>query len=261
MNELPGKSAIITGASAGIGEVYARHLAGRGFDLILTARREERLRQLADELSESHGVKVEVVPADLTSAEDLDRLKQVVAATLNLEILINNAGFGVSGPYIEQSIDKHQRMIDLHITATVQLSHAALPGMIERKRGYIINVSSIAAWLPAGAGPGYCASKAYLNSFSTNLHSLVEEQGVKVQALCPGYTYTEFHNSGSYKGDEREKLPKWVWMTAEDVVSYSLEKLDSGKVLVIPGFKNRLTVFFLKSRISQSLMSLRRFLK
>lgn len=249
--------ALVTGASAGIGECYARHLARRGYDLILTARREERLLAIAGELGSTCGVSVEVIPADLTSKEDLQQLEQRVRNEDRLSMLVNNAGFGVSGGYIEQPVEKHQRMIDVHISATVRLSHAVLPGMIQRRKGYIVNVSSIAGFIPAGGGPGYTASKAYLNYFSTNLQAKLAGTGVRIQSLCPGYTYTEFHNTADYQGNEREELPAWVWMSADEVVACSLRKLDSGKVIVVPGFKNRLVVFFLRSRLATALMNLR----
>ena len=248
--------ALITGASSGIGSAYARELAINGWDLIITARREEKLRRLAEQLTSAHEISVEVIPADLTILTEVNRLEDKIRSD-DLVMLVNNAGFGVSGPYHEQTIDRHQRMIDVHVTATVRLTHAALPVMLLRKRGYIINVSSVAGFLPAGAGPGYCASKAYLNVFSTNLQSLLSGRGIKVQALCPGYTYTEFHSSSDYHGNEREVLPRWLWMTAEDVVRYSLRKLADRKVIAVPGLKNRMIVFFLKSRLAGAVMSWR----
>lgn len=251
------RTALITGASAGIGEAFARRLAALGYDLIISARRVERLEGLAAELRRDYGIAVSCTPADLSQLEEIQKLEAVIKETGNLELLINNAGFGISGHYVEQSIDRHQRMIDVHITATVRLTHAALRGMIARHRGFVINVSSIAAWVQVGAGPGYCASKVYLNSFSTNLDGAVRDQGVRIQALCPGYTYTEFHNSADYQGTERETLPKWVWMTAEEVVDESLRRLGSEKAIVIPGLKNRIAVFFLNSFISRLIMRIR----
>jgi short-subunit dehydrogenase len=248
---------LITGASAGIGEAFAREFARLGFDLIITARREERLKNLAAELAAGQGVSVDVVSADLTNRADVQRLEDLIRNQDSLLTLINNAGFGVSGSYVEQSVERHQRMIDVHISATVRLTHAALPGMIQRGEGNIINVSSIAGFIQVQGGPGYSASKAYLNSFSTNLHSAVCRKGVKIQALCPGFTYTEFHNSSEYQGNEREELPGWVWMTAEEVVACSLRHLGSDKVIVIPGFKNRLIAIALKSAWGRWLMGLK----
>jgi short-subunit dehydrogenase len=257
--EPPG-TALITGASAGIGAEYARQLAAHGFDLILSARRAERLEELADELSGQYGISVDIHPADLTKRSEVEGLEERIRSESKLVILVNNAGFGVSGKYVLRGIENHQRMIDVHVTATVRLTHAALSGMIERRRGYVINVSSIAGFIPVGGGPGYAASKAYLNVFSTNLQSAMPEF-IRVQALCPGYTYTEFHTTSDYNGNEREVLPRWVWMTAEDVVHYSLSKLDTKKVIVVPGFKYRVVAFLLRSGIGGALMALRgRFL-
>lgn len=254
-------TAFITGASSGIGKAFARKLAERGFDLCVTARRAARLEALAQELRACFQSSVETLPADLADPQDLANLVRRVSQEEGLRILVNNAGFGVSGQYVEQSIDRHQRMIDVHITAAVRLTHAALPSMLQQQSGYIINVSSIAAFVPVLGGPGYCASKAYLNSFSTNLQSFVSQRGISVQALCPGYTYTEFHSSEDYRGNERETLPEWVWMTPDEVVDYSLNRLGSGKVIVIPGLKNRLISFFLRSSVGRILMSKRDWLK
>ncbi len=253
-------TALITGASAGIGVEYARQLASYGYDLIVSARRADRLEALAEELAENHGVSVDAHPADLTKRSDVEELEERIRNESELVILVNNAGFGVSGTYISRGVENHQRMIDVHVTASVRLTHAALSGMIERSRGYIINVSSIAGFIPVGGGPGYAASKAYLNVFSTNLQSTMP-RFIRVQALCPGYTYTEFHSTDNYHGNEREVLPRWVWMTAEDVVRYSLSKLDSNKVIVVPGFKYRVLAFLLRTGIGGVLMALRgRFL-
>lgn len=253
-------TALITGASAGIGAEYARQLASYGYDLILSARRKDRLDALADELTSKHGITVEVFPADLAKRIDVERLEERIFNENRLVILVNNAGFGVSGKYVSRGIANHQRMIDVHVTASVRLTHAALSGMIKRERGYIINVSSIAAFIPVGGGPGYAASKAYLNVFSTNLQSSLPPF-IRLQALCPGYTYTDFHITPEYNGNERQVLPGWVWMTAEEVVRYSLEKLDSKKVIVVPGFKYKVIAFLLRTGIGSVLMSLRgRFL-
>jgi len=257
--EPPG-TAIITGASAGIGAEYARQLAFYGYDLILSARRVDRLEALAEELTEDYGISVDIHPADLTQRSDVEALEKRIRNEKRLVILINNAGFGVSGKYVSRGVENHQRMIDVHVSATVRLTHAALSGMIERKRGYVINVSSIAGFIPVGGGPGYAASKAYLNVFSTNLQSTIPEF-IHVQALCPGYTYTEFHTTADYNGNEREVLPRWVWMTAEEVVRYSLSKLDANKVIIVPGLKYRVVAFLLRTGIGGVLMALRgRFL-
>jgi short-subunit dehydrogenase len=251
---------LITGASSGLGAEYARQFAAQGYGLVLTARRADRLAEVAESLGQRHGIQVSVVPGDLTDRAFVDEMETLIRDMDGLVVLVNNAGFGVSGPYAEQPIARHQRMIDVHITAAVRLTHAALPGMIRRGKGFIVNVSSIAAFIPAGSPPGYTASKAYLNAFSLNLDSLVRHKGVRIQALCPGYTRTGFHSSDQYQGTERETFPDWVWMSSEDVVACSLRKLTSRKVIVIPGFKYQLIAVLLRSRIGTSLMGLRRLM-
>ncbi len=248
---------LITGASSGLGAEYARQLAAQGHGLVLTARRTDRLNELAESLHARHGVPVTILPGDLTDRTFVQELEDRIAATTDLTILVNNAGFGVSGPYIEQPIERHQRMIDVHITATVRLTHAAIPGMIQRGKGFIINVSSVAAFIPEGSPPGYSASKAYLNSFSRNLDSLVRDNGIRIQALCPGYTRTEFHSTDQYQGTERETFPNWVWMSSEEVVACSLRALESGKVIVVPGLKYRFIAALLRSSLGSYLMGLR----
>jgi len=248
--------ALVTGASSGIGEEFARQLAAAGCDLIITARRRDRLEALRDEIAEGSGRRVEVLEADLSTESGRKALEARVRSESRLTVLVNNAGFGISGNYIEQPVESHQRMIDVHITAVVRLCYAAVPGMLDRGLGFIINVSSIAAFIPAGGGPGYSASKAYLNSFSANLQSLVAPS-IRIQALCPGYTYTEFHNSADYQGNERQVLPKWAWMTSEQVVDCSLRSLKSGKVIVIPGLKNRLVAELLRSSLGGAIMGWR----
>ena len=248
---------LITGASSGLGAEYARQFAAQGYGLFLTARRAERLAEVAEPLGKRHGIHVGVLPGDLTERAFVNELEALIRDMDDLVVLVNNAGFGVSGPYADQPVDRHQRMIDVHITAAVRLTHAALPGMIRRGKGFIVNVSSVAAFIPAGSPPGYTASKAYLNAFSLNLDSMVRSKGVRIQALCPGYTRTGFHSSDQYQGTERETFPGWVWMSSEDVVACSLRKLNSRKVIVIPGFKYQLIATLLRTRVGGRLMGLR----
>lgn len=262
METMQGKRALITGASSGIGAEYARQLAAAGCDLLLTARRAERLRELADRLREKFDVSVDVLAADLSSSEDLAELEERIAGEEKLGVLVNNAGFGLSGNYLGHPVEAHQQMIDVHISATVRLTHAAIPVMSRQERGYIINVSSIAAFIPFGGSPGYSASKAYLNVLSTHLAPLLRPRGIWIQSLCPGYTYTEFHTREGYAGNERERLPRWAWMTPEKVVQESLRRIEGKRVIVVPGWKNRVTAALLRSPVSGFLMSLRsRFMK
>lgn len=234
-SHLPPGPALITGASSGIGAEFARQLAAAGHELILTARREELLTALADELRAAYGVAVEVVVADLAQPEGIERVEAAIAGREALGVLINNAGFGTNGRFLDVVIDRSLDMISVHITASVRLMKAALPSMVARGRGAIINVSSIAAFYNSAGGANYGATKAYLNSFSEALQNELVDTGVTVQALCPGFTYSGFHETPEYTGFDRSAIPQKLWMTAEAVVAESLESVGNGKVIVVPG--------------------------
>lgn len=232
---LPRGRAFITGASSGIGEAFARRLAAEGFDLTLVARREARLRALAEELSAAHGIRAEALAADLSRDEDIARLVETLGARPDLTLLINNAGFGTRGDFAEVELERHLAMIRVHDVATVALSHAALPGLIARGGGAIINVSSVAAFFPSGGGAIYTATKVFLNNFSEALAAEVSGAGVRVQALCPGFTYSGFHDTAEYQEFDRKTIPDKLWMPAEAVVDESLAALGGDKVIVVPG--------------------------
>lgn len=237
-----GRTALITGASSGLGEVFARRLAARGYNLLLTARREERLNKLRHELEAEHSITAEVFMADLAKAEDVDRLVERIGSMDSLEMLVNNAGFGTSGKFAEVDIEGQTDMIQVHVVATVRLTRAALAGMIVRGRGAIVNVSSVAGFLTGSGSLTYCATKAYLISFSQSLQAELKGTGVGVQALCPGFTYTGFHDTSALKGFERSQVPKFLWMPADYVVDNSLKALEKGRVICIPSWKYRLIV-------------------
>lgn len=241
MPEQRGPQAVITGASAGIGAAYAHALARRGMDLLLTARRVERLDALAQTLRAAHGVDVRLHPADLADPDELERLAGVVAALPRLALLVNNAGFGTGGHFMETTPESQSAMIHVHATAATRLSHAALPALVRAGRGAIINVSSIAAYFK---GTTYSASKAYLNSFSAGLQAELRGTGVRVQALCPGYTVTEFHDTPEFADFDRAQVPRAMWMSADAVVDASLTALDRSRhrVVLIPGWRNKLLV-------------------
>jgi uncharacterized protein len=234
-------TALITGASAGLGATYARHLAAQGFDLILVARRLERLEALAAKLRQQYLIQVEPLSADLSNPNDLERLEKYISQCDTLSMLVNNAGFGIPGNFSDVDIHKTLNMIDVMVIACVRLARAALPGMITRKCGAIINISSIAAFTAAQGNPTYAATKAYLNAFSEALAFELRGTGVKVQAVCPGFTITEFHDAGEYEGtNTRSTVPKWLWVTADQVVTQSLKDLIRGKLYSIYGTKYRL---------------------
>jgi short-subunit dehydrogenase len=240
---------LITGASSGIGAEFARKLAERGFDLVLVARRKERLEQLRDELLASHKIQADVHVADLADAQAVESLAARVAEMAELELLINNAGFGTMGHFVDADVQRQLDMIRVHVLATVRLTRAALPGMIQRGSGGIVNVSSIGAWLSCAGNVQYSSTKAYLNTFSEGLQDELRGTGVRVQALCPGFTVTQFHDVREMQEFDRSLVAKGLWMSADDVVEYSLRKLAGRRTIVIPGWKNRVLARILQSRI------------
>jgi uncharacterized protein len=229
--------ALVTGASAGIGEAFARRLARDGYDLTLVARTRTRLETLAKEIEKEHGVEVAVETADLTVSKELRAIEQRIADDAALELLVNNAGFGTIGRFAALDADREEEEIRLNVLALVRLTHAALPGMTKRRRGAIINVSSLAAFQPAPSNATYGATKAFVNSFTESLHEELRGSGVQVQVLCPGFTRTEFQ---SRAGIDTSGIPSIAWMSAESVVGASLAALQRGDVVCIPGFGNRL---------------------
>jgi short-subunit dehydrogenase len=233
--------AAITGASAGLGSVFARKLAAQGYDLLLIARRLDRLRQLASELSRDYRVEAEPIAADLARLDEIDSVAGCLAAEPKLALLVNNAGFGTKGRFWETSLEDQSAMHRVHIDATMRLSQAALRGMVPRNTGAIVNVSSVAGFFRSPENVSYCATKAWINAFTEGLYLELARAapGVTVQALCPGFTYTEFHDA---MGADRAEVPKWLWMKADDVVDESLRALATRKLYVIPGWKYRVFV-------------------
>jgi uncharacterized protein len=232
----PRPVALITGASAGIGTVFARRLAERGYDLILVARRQERLEQVARELAEHYGAHSEILSEDLTDPADLAKVEEHIDQTANLEILVNNAGFGTIGRFYESPLAAQDQMHRLHVLATVRLCHAALRLMTARGKGTVINVSSLAAYSSRPGTASYHATKAWMNASTEGLYMDLKSSRspVLVQALCPGFTLTEFHD---VLGVDRKRIPASLWMSAEDVVDASLRALDRRKLFVIPGWR------------------------
>jgi short-subunit dehydrogenase len=229
--------ALVTGASAGIGAAFAESLARDGYDLVLVARNRERLDELADKIRRQRERQVDVLPADLTRPEDLRAVEQAVAGDARLELLVNNAGFGTVGRFADLEVEREEEEIRLNVLALVHLTRAALPGMIGRGRGAIVNVSSLAALQPGPFSATYGATKAYVNSFSEAIHEELRGTGVKVQVLCPGFTRTEFQERA---GINAARIPSFAWMSAEAVVEASLAGLARGDVVCIPGLGNRM---------------------
>jgi short-subunit dehydrogenase len=237
------RTAVVTGATSGIGAAFAGHYAKEGYDLIITGRREEKIRALASHLRGlGSGVAVEVVLAELSNPHDVGRLEEKIDSTPNLEVLINNAGFGTRKGFFEEDVSTQTAMVEVHDTVPVRLTHAAVPVMLRRGTGTIINVSSVAAWLVFPRSSVYAATKVFLNLFSEGLHMELRTKGIRVQALCPGFTRTDFHDRLGWSAEKKRSRGVVRWMSPGEVVAHSLRCLDQGKVVCIPGFWNRLIV-------------------
>ena len=236
------KTVIITGATSGIGAEYAKQLASQGYNLVITGRREAIIGKLADELKEKFKVKVDVVITELSEAEGVQKLIDFIAQMEDINMLINNAGFGLNKYYIQSDINSQVRMNDVHTTATMKLIYAVLPKMTKQGCGSIINVASVAGICPLVKDIVYCGSKAFLINFSEALYMEVMKKGIKVQALCPGFTHTDFHGKLELSKVDYKKIDTLKWMSPEAVVVYSLKRLKKNKVVCIPGFTNRLIV-------------------
>jgi len=237
--------AVVTGASSGIGAVFARALAARGYDLALVARRQDRLRQMADELGNHFHANCTLLGADLTREAELRSVEEFLAGAANLQLLVNNAGFGTLGWFCEAPLESQDAMHRLHVLATMRLTHAALRNVTARGQGAIINVSSVAAFVPRPGSTSYYATKAWMNCFTEGLYLELKTSGsrVRAQALCPGFTMTEFHE---VLGVDRKFISSAWWMPAEEVVEASLQGLEKGKLFVVPGWRYKLLVSLLR---------------
>jgi hypothetical protein len=224
-------TALITGASTGIGSVYAHRLAQRGYDLILVARDQQRLTNLANAITTTTGRKAETLPADLTVKADLKRVEERLRSDSNITALVNNAGFGGVAKLIDSNIDEIDNMIQLNVTALTRLTSAALPGFLERSNGLIINIASIVALSPELLNGVYSGTKAFVVNLTQSLHSEVKDRGIRVQAVLPGATRTEFWDRAKFPVDN---FPEELVMTAEEMVDASLAGLDQGELITIP---------------------------
>lgn len=242
-------TALVTGASAGLGVEFCRQLAERCDVIIAVARRGERLAALASELAEA--AEVHCLEADLGSIEGIAKTMEAIRQKGPVDYLVNNAGFSTYGHFAGLPIEEQRAMVDLHIDAAITLCRAAVPFMRELGGGNIINVSSLATFMPSKGLAVYGASKAFLNYFSQALQAELAGSGIAVQALCPGYIRTEFHDSMSDEGFDKSRIPSEMWMNADEVVSASLAALGSSQVIVVPGDGNRdLAVMGLQQQLS-----------
>ncbi len=232
--------ALITGASSGIGEVYARRLARQGHDLILVARREERLQKLARTLVSQHGIQAEVLPADLAGEEGMSMVEAVIEQGQALSMLVHAAGFGTRGHFADIQPKKLQDMVSLHDLAAVRLLRAAIPAMREAGRGDLVIISSLAGFFTTAEYTLYSASKAFLNMLAQGLDAELAGSGLRVQAVCPGLVRTGFMETEEYADFSYDRVPDLAWMEAEEVVDEALAALNrGGPLLFIPGRFNR----------------------
>jgi len=234
--------ALVTGASAGIGEAFARQLAAKGMSLVLAARRGERLRALGEELERAHGVRVVPIASDLARPGEAERLWARATEGRTIHLLVNNAGFGARGAFAELPLARQVEMVQVNCTAVLELAHHALRSMRERGSGGIINVSSIAAFQPVASLATYAASKAFVLSLSESIWSEERESGVRVVALCPGRTPTEFQAvAGTGNADSAFGV-----RSADQVVEAALEALERGRSYEVPGFENWLATWLVR---------------
>ena len=222
-------TACITGATAGIGLAFAEELASEGSDLVLVARTTERLEALAERLAAEHGITVEVLTADLATDPGCRAVMDRVAdGSRPIDVLVNNAGFGVNQDFVAGDLSDEERLLDVLVRATLRLTHAALPGMVQRGHGIVLNVSSVAGWVPMGT---YAAAKSWVTVFTEGLGAELSGTGVSATAVCPGFTHTEFHERADM---DVVFLPQWAWLDARRVARDGLRDARDGHAVSVP---------------------------
>lgn len=229
------KWALVTGATAGIGESFTRLLASKGFNIALVARDEARLHERAESLREKYGVQTYVLPADLATAQGCAAVEEYLQE-FDIEVLINNAGFGINKAFTASDLKAEQDLLDVLVRTPMRLMHVALPKMIARNSGTIINVSSVASFI---AGGTYSASKSYLTVLSESLYTEVRDTNVNISALSPGFTRTEFHQRGRMK---MKGLPDFMWLDSDWLVAAAWTDAQSGKAVSIPGWQYKILI-------------------
>jgi short-subunit dehydrogenase len=233
--------ALVTGASSGIGAAIAKVYASHGYDLALTARRADRLREAADDIRLRHGVESLVIPADLARAGAVDQvLGEIEAHGRVVDALVNNAGYALAGTYASTRWEEQQAFLQVLLVAVCELTHKVLPGMLERRFGRIVNVASLAGLIPGAPGQTlYGATKAFLVRFSQSLHLETQGTGVHVSALCPGLTYSEFHDVTGTRAHVTEATPPWLWLGADEVAAAGYEAAEANRPICVTGAPNK----------------------
>ncbi|MDR1492494.1 MAG: SDR family NAD(P)-dependent oxidoreductase [Planctomycetaceae bacterium] len=246
--------AAITGASDGLGKEFAYQLAADGYDLLIIARRGEILEEIKKDIETKYGVFVEAYVCDLSNAAEVKQLEQRLETSESLEFMVNNAGFGRSGMFPDVDPDHEETMIRVHTISLMRLSRAALTPMCRRRKGFLINLASVAAFLYGNNTAEYIATKAYVLAFSKCIQCDVKKYGVRVQALCPGLTHTGFHSTESMKFFRKDKTPRILWLAAEYVVCISLRSIrKTRRVVCIPSLRYKLILALLCNPISNKI--------
>jgi short-subunit dehydrogenase len=237
-------TALVTGATAGLGAAFARSLAASGYDLVLVARDGQRLAATAAELAGSHGVTCTPLVADLGTTAGCELVEERLRDLEHpVDLLVNNAGISINGSFLRTDVRDEERLLDLNVRAVLRLTHAALPVMVARGRGEIVNVSSVSGFAAVMPGSTYPASKAWVTNFTESVGLAARRHGVRVLALCPGYTRTEFHERA---GIDMSGTPNWMWLSADDVVRDALRDLRRGRLVSVPSLRYKAAVFGLK---------------
>lgn len=233
--------ALITGASAGIGAASARIYASHGYDVALTARRADRLEGLAAEIRLRSGVEAFALPADLAEPTGVDAVLSAIAEQGRVvDALVNNAGYGLPGTYATTSWAEQGTFLQVMLTSVCEMTHKVLPGMVERRFGRIVNVASLAGLVPGAAGHTlYAATKGFLVKFSQSLHLENLSTGVHVSALCPGFTYSEFHDVNGTRAQVSQGVPEWMWLGADEVAAAGYEAAEANRSICVPGAPNK----------------------
>ena len=232
--------ALVTGATVGIGESFTRLLAQNGYNIVSVARDLPRLQERAKALESTFGIATTVIQADLATDAGCKTIEDFIANN-QIDVLINNAGFGINKAFTMSQLDAEQQLLDVLVRTPMRLMHVALPGMKERNKGVIINVSSVAGWI---AGGTYSASKSYLTVLSESLHTELSSTNVKVSALCPGFTRTEFHQRGRMS---MKALPTFMWLNSDKLVAAAWKDAVAGKAVSVPGWQYQLLTFVMRN--------------
>jgi len=240
---------LVTGASAGIGQAFARVYAAHGWDVVVTARRQDRLDTLVEELRLRFGVEAHAIAADLSDPKSPERLQEgIMALGRSVDGLVNNAGYGQPGGFLGNDWEKHRAFLQVMMQSPAELIHRFLPAMKDQKFGRIVNVASVAGFLPASPGDTmYGPVKTFLTRFSQSLHLEVRDHGVHVSALCPGWTYTEFHDVIGTRSKLSESIPQWWWMGADEVAREGFVAVEANRAACVPGAPNKVVTALLKT--------------